>query len=143
MFPILLFTISTDSTIALTFQKIYSDLDNATSTSVAPNSICVNDGAVSPTEIFIPDRSSQAIHRLVLNGSYYGFYLAEGFKAMFANETGIWTAYLSRAVFEPESGESFAVEFESEIQPMDMHYQNESLFILTRDALIKIAIPKR
>lgn len=143
MFLILVFIISTDSTIAQTFQKIYSDLDNAKSISVTPNSIYVDDGAVSPTEIFIPDRFSKAIHWLALNGSYYGFYLAEGFKAMFANETGIWTAYLSRAVFEPESGEPFAVEFESEIRPMGMHYQNESSVILTRNASIKIAIPKR
>lgn len=103
----------------------------------------VDEIVVSSSEIFVLDRSSQTIHRLALNGSYRGFYLAESVQAMFANERGIWTAYSDRAVFEPETGESYMIEFDAEIQPVDMHYQNEFVFILTPDALLKIAVPKR
>lgn len=103
----------------------------------------VDEIVVSSSEIFILDRSSQTIHRLALNGSYRGFYPAEDVYAMFINEGEIWTAYSDRAVFDPETGESYAIEFDSEIQPIDMHYQNEILFILTPDALLKIAVPER
>lgn len=103
----------------------------------------VDEIAINSAEIFILDRSSQTIHRLALNGSYRGFYPAEGVKAMFANEAGIWTSYARKAVLEPESGEALTLQFGTEVEPVDMHFQNKSLFILTKDALLKMAVPER
>lgn len=103
----------------------------------------VDEIAINSTEILILDRASQTIHRLALNGSYRGFYPAEGVLAMSTNENGIWKAYAKKAVFEPEAGKPFTLEFGVEVQSLDMHYQNKSLFILTHDALLKMAVPER
>lgn len=103
----------------------------------------VDELIVTSDEMFILDKSTDTIHRLAPNGSYRGFYPADGAQAVFVNEAGMWTAYSDRVVFEPETGEPSAIEFAGNIQPVDMHYLNGFLFILTHDALLKIATVER
>lgn len=103
----------------------------------------VDDIQVTSTEILILDRSTETIHRLKPNGGYSGFYPAEGIKAFFVNDRGIWKSYIDRVVFEPKNGQIQKFEFEKNIQPIDLHVQSGSIFILTSDALFKIESGKR
>ncbi|MEX0722355.1 MAG: NHL repeat-containing protein [Gracilimonas sp.] len=103
----------------------------------------VDELAVSSSEIFILDRSSQTIHRLASNGRYEGFYPAEEIRAMFVGETGIWTASSKKLMFEPNTGELQSIEFQQSINPIDLHVEREQVYILTANELFKLSVPVR
>lgn len=109
---------------------------------LAPEIESVDEIEVTPTEIIILDKATETIHRLELNGSYRGFYPAENVNAMFADAEGLWMITTDRAIFEPESGEPSEIEFNSSIRAVETHYHNDYLFILSPDALVKIAVSR-
>ncbi|MDZ7805652.1 MAG: hypothetical protein U5K71_00885 [Gracilimonas sp.] len=103
----------------------------------------VDDLQVTSAEILILDKSTESIHRLSPNGGYSGFYPVENIKAFYVNEQGMWLAYENRVVYEQENGEIQEFEFEKNVQPIDIHVQSGSIFILTRGELFKIETGSR
>ncbi len=100
----------------------------------------VNEMNVTSRQILILDRKSETIHRLSLNGNYEGFYPAEGVKALFATESGIWKAYLNHIEFESRSKQKQSFSFSSGVEAVDMHALEGVVFILSSGDLYKIRI---
>jgi hypothetical protein len=98
----------------------------------------VDDMQVTSTEILLLDTSTQTIHRLFPNGGYSGFYPAEGIKAFYVDDQGLWKVFSGKAMLEQENGEILEIEFEQEVEPIDMHVQFGSIYILTKRDLYKI-----
>lgn len=98
----------------------------------------VDDLQVTSTEILILERASETIHRLSLNGGYSGFYPIEGIKAFHVNKEGLWQAFEDRILLEHENAEIKEFDFGKIVQPIDMHVQSGSMYILTGSDLYKI-----
>jgi len=91
-------------------------------------------------QIFILDKASGTIHRLSANGSYQGFYPANGVQTFNVSGEGIWMSYENQVVLEDRSQDRKTISFDQQIFPVDMQLQNQTLYILTSTAVYKIAI---
>lgn len=91
-------------------------------------------------QIFILDKASGTIHYLSTNGSYQGFYPANGVRAFYISGQGIWMAYENQVLLEDRSPNPTIIEFEQPIIPVDMQVQRQKLYVLTANALYKIPI---
>lgn len=100
----------------------------------------VDEMNVTSREILILDRKSATIHRLALNGSYQGFYGAEGVNALFANEQGLWKSYSNRVEFENRTRQVKTIPFTSEVNAVDVQVFEGVAFILTAEELFKISV---
>ena len=101
----------------------------------------VDEMKVTSQEILILDRKTETIHRLALNGSYQGFYPAEGVKALFATESGIWKAYSNQYIFEGNEDQRKSVFHFEEIEPVNIYAVDATVFILTNNKLYRISNP--
>jgi hypothetical protein len=106
----------------------------------------VDEMNVTSQEILILDRSSETIHRLALNGSYQGFYPAEGVQSISSStsaRSGTWMIYDERALLESRAGSVLIViDFKEQVKAVDSHAIDQVLYILTRSELYKISIPE-
>ena len=100
----------------------------------------VNELNVTSREILILDKETATIHRLALNGSYQGFYAAEGVRALFANERGWWYSTAKELVFESRNKERQTFSLYTELKPVDIHISDQTAFILTANELFKMMI---
>ena len=103
----------------------------------------VDEMNVTSREILILDRKSATIHRLALNGSYQGFYGADGVNALSANEQGMWKSFTSRLEFENRSRKRNTVEFTSQVNAIDIQVFEGVAFILSAEELLKISAPEQ
>lgn len=88
--------------------------------------------------MFILDKKSETIHRLSLNGNYQGFEPAEGINAMFTNDQGIWKAYSNQIECISGSKQKEIINFDTEIEAVDLHVNNEEIYILTPTSLFRL-----
>ena len=103
----------------------------------------VDEMNVTSREILILDLKSATIHRLGINGSYQGFYAADGVNALFANERGLWMSYSDQIVFESSSKQKKTVGLNSRVNVVDLQVLDGIAFVLSPDELFKISNPEQ
>ncbi|MEQ8523406.1 NHL repeat-containing protein [Gracilimonas sp.] len=99
----------------------------------------VNEMGVTSREILILDKKSATIHRLALNGSYQGFYAADGVRALFTTEQGLWKSFSNRIEFENRSKQKKTIQLTSEVNVVDVQVLEGIAFILTAEVLFKVS----
>jgi hypothetical protein len=102
----------------------------------------VDEMNVTSQEILILDQSSKTIHRLRLNGSYQGFYPADGVNALYSNESGNWSIFSEHAAFENASKQKRTIHFDDRVNPVDAQIVDQELFLLTTKELFRISTQK-
>ena len=95
---------------------------------------------VTSREIVLLDKSSATIHRLSLNGSYDGFYVANGVSAIFANDLGVWSLNDDSIQFESQTKEKKSISFSSKNKAVDLQVLDKYIFILTPKELYRISV---
>ncbi len=100
----------------------------------------VDEMNVTSREILILDKKSATIHRLALNGSYQGFYLAEGVQAFYARSQVTWKAYSGYVEVENSSKQIKKIQLDSEVMARDLKVTDNFVYLLTEKELFRISI---
>lgn len=100
----------------------------------------VDDMKVGNEGILILEKETGIIHELELNGSYKGFYHAEGTGGFYAEGDTVWKAGEKGLMMNQGSQENQIVEFNRQIQGIGLHVGEDVAFILGSNSLYKIAL---
>ncbi len=90
--------------------------------------------------IYILEVETDTIHELEMNGSYKGFYPAGGTTAFFVNNDTIWEADENALIRESRDPKPNRVEFDQQIQVVNIHVLEKTAYILSRNTLYKMAL---
>lgn len=97
----------------------------------------VDDLMVVDQLMYILDKKAGLIHVLSENGRYESFFPAKNVLAFYTDGETVWKCYPDKITMEGRNTETQSSNFDVEIEAVDMQVDDEIIFILTANSLLK------